>query len=246
MTVLEKRTQYTRLIWFDLMPAPLHPAGTLQQLHHWGVHLLAAQSQPDADTGVLSMRCQSLERALAWVALAVGVRVQYGHTVSRLLLPATVCTSACLLAVAHSPAHASLARRVAAAALEATAVSGTTVRVDWDVLIAADGARSAARAWLGIGWRARHAIHRFGSSPCAGQRDARCGGSDAPRAAPLPLRVPGLQQATVIARFAPGPAGCQSRRSPPLSCTYAWQRRRLPAGAARRMGRGRESAGRAL
>ena len=82
VSVVEKRHQWQRDTWFDLMPESEDPGSlTMKYLQRWGFDELrpALQLQEHPGTPIVSIRCEVLERFLARVLLAVGTRVMRGR-----------------------------------------------------------------------------------------------------------------------------------------------------------------------
>jgi len=79
VTVLEKRTGYSRDIWFDLYPPPWYNTLTVLQdlgyFHQIGDRKL---SEFPGNRTAYTVRAASLERFLAKVALTVGISIEYG------------------------------------------------------------------------------------------------------------------------------------------------------------------------
>ena len=79
--VVEKRVSYTRNVWFDLYPLPWYLSQpTLEKLGLFAYQTAEYKEWPVAGgRRAITVRAQTLERFLAKVAVAAGVRVIYGH-----------------------------------------------------------------------------------------------------------------------------------------------------------------------
>ncbi len=123
VTVLEKRRSYGRSLWFDISNGAWGASRAHMDL--FGLSALMEELEVEtfprmALTLAVGIQCQVLEKLLATTCLMLGIDVRYGEK------------------------YASLAQGGAAVVMSSGAV------LPFDVLIAADGARSLARRAIGI------------------------------------------------------------------------------------------------
>ena len=205
VSVVEKRDQWQRDTWFDLMPESSDPDSlTMKYLRQWGFNELrpALQLQEHPGTPILSIRCEVLERFLARVLLAVGAPVMRG----REFVTIGGCQAAALehmvLTVSSGISLDNTdAQRLICNATAVAATQGIVKQHAFDVLIGADGSKSSVRAAAKLGWTPQHRVM-----------------TAAGRASGTFDDVPNLSQATLIVDFHPTDRGdCPDLRVNPVT-----------------------------
>ena len=135
VTIIEKRTSFTRNMWFDLGPRSWYD--TLGQLSSLGLQYLEFEQliqHPDLDdstTDVITVRCQVLQRILTKTAWIAGITFHFGSTFQSLESP--------------SPGSSKMS-------IQASTDLGGTLYLPFDLLIAADGASSLIRSHLHLNY----------------------------------------------------------------------------------------------
>lgn len=211
--VVEKRTNYARDSWFDLVREAWTP--TLDIVRRWGLTQLRAGFVEASDRAII-IRTQMLERALAKIALlAGGVDLLYGYAAVRLCHEHGHLVLEHMLDGRDRGRNAASTTTVGCPATEAPELgrrlgdggepTSRLLRVPFDVLLGCDGTESWTRAAL----RVPLLLH-----------DTVEFGPDAT------LRVPNLHQGVLIAVFQPDSDGACPALAPgvmddPWSITFA-------------------------
>ena len=196
VTVVERRLRYTRNTWFDLDGA------SQALLRSWGMDLRSLQVMSHAGVHIISVRCQELERFLERTVLLLGGRVLRGRSAS--LAPGA---RACV-AIAPEGGGGSAAGAECA---------------PFDVLVAADGAKSQIREALGVAYAAQRRVSLALPASLEGALrgppralELRHGGSAVleARGGAVEVRMAeGMAQATLIAQLRPDGSGlCPAAR----------------------------------
>lgn len=150
VTVIEKRPEYQRSIWFDLVPASADPTAVgLPRLEALGFHALGLPAVVDKPTGVVTVQCHLLERFLALALALAGGRLRYGQRfVTAAPDPATGRWAVRVQAAAAGTQPAAAAEANGSATTFGT--PGTWLVAD--LLIGADGGGSTVRGLTGAEW----------------------------------------------------------------------------------------------
>lgn len=133
--VVEKRFTHSRRVWFDILPRKAGDFVGLDTLRKWGLFETDIRSVAveNEELGILTIPCNTLEMFLARVLSILGVRIDRGvlfEDISRSKREVVVT-------------NISLAREV-------SSCTSSTLRIPADIVVGADGRRSAVRRVSGV------------------------------------------------------------------------------------------------
>ena len=151
VTVIEKRQNFTRDIWFDLLPAKFQGVG-VQTLEAWGFFELGLPFVREVQhgTGIVTVQCHVLQRFLALVLSLSGVGLQYSSALIDVCdadASASGCAARPAVRCAGGRGYAVVSRKGLDGA-GPPVLAGDKLDPDFlcfDLLLACDGKRSAVR-----------------------------------------------------------------------------------------------------
>lgn len=203
VTVVEKRDDYTRDVWFDLTDLEVDGSASVETLRRWALHEFAPRvddHRSEGVSGIVSIRCRELERFLSQVASAVGVDVIRGQ---ELVQWSHACTSS--VAAAHSLCRHAVHTARADGTRASSAGADASLHLPFDVAFVCDGAQSEGRRMLDahVAFVGQHSLQPVDPA----LTDSQLEGAEHGNGQGGVITVPGLRQATLVAKLAPLPSG---------------------------------------